>query len=43
MWQMLFAKVADGIAYQGGFGLWSDIITISGDGMATGSLVLLQL
>ena len=27
---MLFAKVADGIAYQGGCGLWSDVITISG-------------
>ena len=24
------AKVADGIAYQGGCGLWSDVITIGG-------------
>ena len=30
VWQMLFAKVADGIAYQGGCGLWSDVITMSG-------------
>ena len=30
MWQMLFAKVADGIVYQGGCGLWSDVIAISG-------------
>ena len=27
---MLFAKVTGGIAYQGGCGLWSDVITISG-------------
>ena len=26
MWEMLFAKVADGIAYKGGCGLWSDVI-----------------
>ena len=26
----VIAKVADGIAYQGGCGLWSDIITIGG-------------
>ena len=30
MWQMLFAKVAVGIPYQGGCGLWSNVITISG-------------
>ena len=27
---MLFAKVADGIADQGGCGLWSDVITTGG-------------
>ena len=26
----VIAKVADGIAYQGGCGLWSDVITIGG-------------
>ena len=43
MWQMLFTKVADGIAYQGGCGLWSDFITMVADGIDTGSLVLFHL
>ena len=30
LWQMLFSKVADGIAYQGECDVWSDVMTISG-------------